>query len=277
MTADHAFSPSLLADRVAFITGGARGQGRSHALAMARAGADIVICDSVSELPTVPYELSDEADLAETCALVEAEGRRCIAERVDVRDLEGLERLTARAAEELGGLDFVVANAGIYSYAPNTWELTEDQWDVMLDVNLGGVWRTCKAAVPHMLAAGRGGVVVLISSVNGLRGIPGVAHYNAAKHGLVGLMRTMAIELAPHGVRVNTLHPTGVATGMTQNDAMAEALAAVEASGLDMTNLLPVELMDPEDVSNALVWLVSPLARYVTASVLPVDAGCTAK
>jgi SDR family mycofactocin-dependent oxidoreductase len=274
---DHAFSPTLLAGRVAFITGGARGQGRSHAVALARAGADIAICDAETDLETVPYALSRDGDLAETRALVEAEGRRCVSERLDVRDLAGLEAFAARAAGELGGLDFVVGNAGVYSYAPNTWELTEEQWDVMLDINLGGVWRTCKATIPHMLAAGRGGVIVLISSVNGLRGIPGVAHYNAAKHGLVGLMRTMAIELAPHGVRVNTLHPTGVATGMTQNDAMTEALAAVEASGLDMTNLLPVELMDPEDVSNALVWLVSPLARYVTASVLPVDAGCTAK
>lgn len=277
MSLDHAYSPTLLEGRVAFITGGARGQGRSHAIALARAGADIAICDSASELPTVPYELGTEAELAETCALVEAEGRRCVADRVDVRDLAGLEAFAARTASELGGLDFVIGNAGIYSYAPNTWELTEEQWDVMLDVNLGGVWRTCKATVPHMIAAGRGGVIVLISSVNGLRGIPGVAHYNAAKHGLVGLMRTLALELAPHGVRVNTLHPTAVATGMTQNDAMADALAAVESSGIDMTNLLPVELMEPEDVSNALVWLVSPLARYVTASVVPVDAGCTAK
>jgi SDR family mycofactocin-dependent oxidoreductase len=267
------YTEDLLAGRVALVTGGARGQGRSHAVGLARAGADVVLCDALAPMPTIEYDLADPEDLDETAALVEAEGRRCVAERADVRDLGALRAVCERAMTELGRLDIVVANAGVYSHAPSTWELTEEQWDVMLDINLGGVWRTCAAAVPHVVATGEGGSVVLISSVNGLRGVPGTAHYNAAKHGLVGLTRTLALELARYGIRVNTLHPTGVRSPMTQNEAMERALRAVSDTGVDMTNLLDVDMLDPRDVTDALVWLVSPLARNVTGISLPVDAG----
>lgn len=262
-----------LEGRVALITGGARGQGRSHALALAGAGADIAICDVAGPVATIDYPLAEHDDLAKTVRLVEGLGQRCVAAVADVRDLSALRAFAARTVDQLGRIDIVVANAGVYSYAPNAWELTEQQWDVMLDINLGGVWKTCAAAIPHMLATGDGGTIVLISSVNGLRGVPGVAHYNAAKHGLVGLTRTLAIELSPYRIRVNTLHPTAVRTPMVENDVMPRAFEAIEAAGIDLANLLGVELLDPSDVSEALLWLVSPGARNVTGISLPVDAG----
>jgi SDR family mycofactocin-dependent oxidoreductase len=262
---------------VALITGAARGQGRSHAITLAEAGAEIALCDATSNIPTVPYDLAAEEDLRETADQVEAHGGRCIAERIDVRDLEGLTAFARRTRQELGRLDIVVANAGVYSFGPSTWELTSEQWDVMMDVNLTGVWHTCKATIPEILKTGEGGSLTLISSVNAFTGVPGTAHYTATKTALIGLMRTLAIELAPHLVRVNTLHPTGTNTKMVVNDAMVEALAAAEASGKDMTNLLPVEMLEPSDVSAALLWLVSPSARFVTGITLPIDAGFNLK
>jgi len=264
---------TMLQGRVALITGGARGQGRSHALTLAEAGADIAICDIAAPVDTIDYPLATGGDLAETARLVETLGRRCIAAAVDVRDLAAMRAFTARVTAELGRLDIAIANAGVYSFAANTWELTEAQWDVMLDVNLGGVWRTCAAAIPHIIDSGDGGSIVLVSSVNGLRGVPGVAHYNAAKTGLIGLTRTLAIELAPHHVRVNTVHPTAVRSPMVENDVMPKALAAVEEWGIDLRNILDIELLDPRDVSEAVLWLVSPAARRVTGISLPVDAG----
>jgi SDR family mycofactocin-dependent oxidoreductase len=266
-----------LTGSVALITGAARGQGRSHAVSLARAGADIAVTDVAGDVATVPYDLGTEQDLSQTVELVEREGRRCLAAKIDVRDLSALSAFADQVGEQLGRLDIVVGNAGIYSFAESTWELTEEQWNVMLDVNLTGVWHTCKASIPVILRSGRGGSIVLISSVNGLVGVPGTAHYCAAKHGLVGLMRTLAIELAPHNVRVNTLHPTAVNTTMAVNSATEMALAEAQRHGKDMTNLLPVELMEPHDVSSALMWLVSPAARYVTGITLPIDAGFTVK
>jgi len=266
-----------LTGRVALITGAARGQGRSHALALAQAGADIAICDATASIPTVPYELAVEDDLNDTTADVEALGARCVADRVDVRDLDALTQFARAATAELGRLDIVVANAGIYSYGPNTWELMPEQWNVMIDVNLTGVWHTCRATIPAILETGDGGSLTLISSVNAFTGVPGTAHYTAAKTALIGLMRTLAIELAPHNVRVNTLHPTGTNTKMAVNEAMADAFAVAAKAGKDMTNLLPVEMLEPSDVSAALLWLVSPSARFVTGITLPVDAGFTVK
>lgn len=258
---------------VALVTGAARGQGRSHALAFAAAGADVAICDAESEMPTIDYPLAHPGELASTAELLEAQGVRCLAERVDVRDLDALEGFAAQVAEQLGGVDFLIANAGVYSFGASTWELTAEQWQAMLDINLTGVWNTCRAAVPAMLSRGGGGSIAMISSVNGFEGVPGTAHYCAAKHGLLGLMRTMAIELAPSGIRVNTVHPTAVDTKMVDNDVTPEALAAAERYGKDMSNLLPVEKMEPRDVSEALLWLCSPAARYVTGTTFTVDAG----
>lgn len=278
--ADPIFDPTLepLAGKVALITGGARGQGRSHALAFARAGADISICDIVGPIDTVPYPLAEEPELSAVAAEVEELGSRCHAETADVRDLDAMERFAAATVEELGAIDVVIANAGIYSFAASSWELSPEEWQVMIDVNLTGVWNTCRVAIPHMRAGGgQGRSIAMISSVNGFEGVPGTGHYCAAKHGLVGLMRTLAIELAQDGIRVNTVHPTAVNTKLVDNDATPRALESAERYGKDMTNLLPVELMDPADISAALVWLSSPSSRYVTGITLPIDAGFSVK
>jgi (+)-trans-carveol dehydrogenase len=279
--ANTLFEPTLkpLTGKVALITGGARGQGKSHALAFARAGADIAICDVVGPIETVPYPLADESELPATAAEVEDLGARCHAAVVDVRDLDAMERFAASTVAELGAIDVVIANAGIYSFAASSWELSPEEWQVMIDVNLTGVWNTCRAAIPHMRAegAGEGRSIAMISSVNGFEGVPGTGHYCAAKHGIVGLMRTLAIELARDGIRVNTVHPTAVNTKLVDNDATPRALESAERYGKDMTNLLPVELMEPADVSAALVWLSSPSSRYVTGITLPIDAGFTIK
>ncbi len=272
-----ALSERPLVGKVALITGGARGQGRSHALTFARAGADVAVCDVVAPLPTVPYPLAEPAELEQTVAAVEELGARCYGECADVRDLEAMERFAANSAEKLGGIDVVVANAGIYSFAASSWELSAEEWRVMIEVNLTGAWNTCRAAIPYMREREGDRSIALISSVNGFEGVPGTAHYCAAKHGLLGLMRTLAIELAQDGIRVNTLHPTAVDTKLVDNEATPRALASAERYGKDMTNLLPVELIDPVDVSAALLWLSSPSSRYVTGIALPIDAGFSVK
>lgn len=266
-----------MAGRVAFITGGARGQGRAHAVALGEAGADIVVFDVVQQLPTVRYSMSDASDLDETARLVQASGARCIAVQGDVRSDADLSQAVRRAIDEFGGIDIAVANAGIFTFGENTWSLDDEQWQVMLDVNLTGVWRTCKAVIPHMIERGRGGAIVVISSISGLKGIAGTAHYCSAKHGLNGLMRTLAVELAPHGIRVNAIHPSSVASPMVQNEVMAEMLERAERAGNDMSHLLDVDLLPPGEISRAIKWIVSDDARYVTGINLPVDAGFMVK
>ncbi len=265
--------------KVAVITGGARGQGRAHAVTLAREGADIVICDIAAQLPTVPYKLATPENLAETTRMVEDLDRRCIAIQADVRDGSQMREVAQRAVSEFGHIDILLANAGIVSYSHRTWDMPDEQWNEMLGVNLTGVWQSCKAVIPHMIERGQGGAIVLTSSTAGLKGLPGAGHYSSAKHGVVGLMRTLANELAPHNIRVNTVHPTGVKTPMGgAGDPAAEA--AIQKWLTDNPtaygpNLLPVDAVDPEDISNAILWLVSDDARYVTGVTLPVDAGFT--
>lgn len=254
------------------MTGGARGQGRAHAVALARAGADVAVCDIAHSLTSVPYPLGTVEELAETVALVEAEGRRCLPAVVDVRDAAGLAELVDLTVATLGGLDILVANAGVISYGPAI-ELTEEQWDEVLGVNLTGVWKSCRAAVPAMIATGRGGVVVITTSTAAVKGLAGMAHYVAAKHGCVGLARSLALELAPHRIRVNCVAPGGVRTPMGTNPQMQELLQQDPALAASLTAALPVDLMEPEDVSHAVVWLCSDAARQVTGTVLPLDAG----
>jgi SDR family mycofactocin-dependent oxidoreductase len=260
-----------LAGRVALVTGAARGQGRSHALALARAGADVVATDLARDLATVPYPLGTAEDLEETRRQVEALGRRCLCRRVDVRDLAALEAVT-EAAVELGGIDLVCANAGVISFAPS-WQLSEAQWDEVVDSSLKGAWLTCRATVPGMIERGRGGSIVITSSAAGLRGYAGFSHYAAAKHGAVGLMRSLAVELAPYRIRVNCVHPGGVRTPMALSQPMQDHVAADPHASHALAALLPVDLVEPEDVSAAVVWLSSDAARYVTGVSLPVDAG----
>ena len=254
------------------MTGAARGQGRSHALALARAGADVVATDLGRDLETVPYQLGGADELEETRRQVEALGRRCLCRVGDVRDLRAMEEIVAQAASELGAVEIVCANAGVISFG-SSWQLSEAQWDEVVDSNLKGAWLTCRATVPGMIQGGRGGCIVLTSSAAGLRGYSGFAHYVAAKHGVVGLMRSLAIELAPHRIRVNCVHPGGVRTPMALSEAMQGQVAADPHANRALGALLPIDLVEPEDVSAAVVWLASDAARYVTGVSLPVDAG----
>ena len=269
-----------LQGKVALITGAARGQGRSHAVRLAEEGADIVAIDIAAAIPTAYYPAATPADLRLTAKLVEAEGARALIAEADVRDQGGLDDVVARALAAFGHIDIVVANAGTASHAP-TWELADDQWQNVVDVNLTGVWRTVKACVPAMIARGQGGAVVLTSSLAGLHGYGNIASYVAAKHGVNGLMRTLANELGPHNIRVNTVCPGLINTDMMMNDeTYAMFRPDVEHPTLEdakavfqVMQLLPLDWLEPRDVSNAIAFLVSDDARAITGVALPVDGG----
>jgi SDR family mycofactocin-dependent oxidoreductase len=272
----------LLEGKVAFVTGAARGQGRSHAVHLAREGCDIIAIDACASQDWLHYPLAVEADLAQTVKEVEGLDRRIVARRADVRDLAEVSAAVADGVAELGGrLDIVCANAAIISWPRNTWELDVDQWRELVDVNLTGVFITVKAAIPHMLAAGNGGSIALTSSGAALISGPALADYKAAKAGVLSLCRTLACELAPHGIRVNAICPTAVDTPMIHNEAMyrmfrpdlPEPGRDDVAAGFAQMNLLPVPWVEPADVSNAIVWLACDAARYITGITLPVDAG----
>jgi len=263
-----------LDDKVAVITGGARGQGRSHAVRLAEEGANIVICDIAAPMASVPYELAGEDDLVETVKLVEECDRRCIAIKADVRDSAQVREVAAGAMDEFGRIDVLLANAGILSLSESTWDLTDEQWEEMIGVNLTGVWKACRAVIPHMLAADRGGSIVITSSIAGLKGVAGCTHYTAAKHGVVGLMRTLARELAPKYIRVNTIHPTGVDSPMSTNDFFGTWLEQHEYLSEPMRgNMMPVDSLPMADISAVVAWLVSDEAKWVTGVTLPIDAG----
>jgi (+)-trans-carveol dehydrogenase len=270
--------------KVALISGGARGQGRSHALRLAEEGADIVTFDLCEQIESVPYGMSSEEDLNETVRMVEDLDQRIVARKADVRDLGQVESVVEEGISEFGHIDIVCANAGIFSAAP-AWELTEEQWQDMIDTNLTGVWRTCKAVIPHMIEHGEGGSIIITNSASGMMGLPGQAHYVSAKHGLVGLMKSLANELGPHMIRVNSIHPTAVDTPMIHNDAVyglfrpdLENPTKEDARGGFLTlNLLPVPWVEMRDITNAVLWLASDESRYVTGQQLKVDAGCVEK
>jgi SDR family mycofactocin-dependent oxidoreductase len=271
--------------KVAFVTGAARGQGRSHAIRLAEEGADIIAVDIAAQIASVPYEMATPADLAETVKEIEALDRRIHAVTADVRDFGALKAALDDGVAQLGQLDIVSANAGIASYGPSE-ELSEDTWQDMLAVNLTGVWHAAKAAIPHLRAAG-GGSIVLTSSTAGLMPFPNLSHYTSAKHGVVGLMKTLALELAPDMIRVNTVNPTTVNTDMV-NNAATYALFAPDLPEAERTaenlkerfqslNALPIPWVEPRDISNAVLFLASDEARYITGITLPVDAGSLAK
>ncbi|MDT9592200.1 mycofactocin-coupled SDR family oxidoreductase [Nocardioides zeae] len=269
--------------KVALVTGAARGQGRSHAVRLAAEGADVIVVDVPREVTEIAYPTGTREELEETVALVEGQGRRAVAIAADVRDVDDLVSGVASAVEQLGRLDIIAANAGIASNPFLSHEMAPSTWNQMIDINLTGVWNTVHAGVPHVLAGDRGGAVVLTSSAAGLKGYAHISHYSAAKHGVVGLMRSLANELAPSRVRVNSLHPTQVDTPMIQNEGTYRIFSPqLEAPTRDdfeqasrATNALPVPWVDVEDVSNALMFLVSDEARYVTGVALPIDAGTT--
>jgi SDR family mycofactocin-dependent oxidoreductase len=269
-----------LEGKVAFITGAARGQGRSHGIRLAQEGADIIAVDVCRQVETVPYPTATPEDLAETVRQVEALDRRIIATETDVRDLAGLTKAVENGVAELGRLDIVLANAGISTPAPSL-EMDEETWQTMIDVNLTGVWKTLRASVPHIIAGGRGGSVVITSSLAAIYANAGTAHYSAAKAGLVMMAKVLAKELAPQSIRVNTMHPTTVATDMILNDATyrlfrpdleSPTRADFEEAALTL-NALPIPAIEPVDISNAVLYLVSDDGRYVTGTTHVVDAG----
>lgn len=271
-----------VAGKVAFITGAARGQGRSHALRLAEEGADVIGFDLCGQVETAPYQMSTPEDLKETVAQVQALGRNMVAVQGDVRDFGAIKGAVEAGIAEFGRLDIVSANAGIFSNG-RSHELSEDAWSDMIGIQLTGVWHTCKAAIPHLKAGGRGGSIIITSSTSGLRGNQNTSHYVSAKHGVVGLMRSLALELASDFIRVNTIHPTTVATDMILNDAMyalfrpdleKPALEDAEEAFIKY-NALPIRWVEPVDISNALLFLASDEARYITGAALPVDAGST--
>ena len=263
-----------VAGKVAFITGAARGQGRSHAIRLAEEGADIIAIDICRDYGTVPYAMATEADLAETVKAVEALDRRIVATQADVRDAAALKAAVDDGVAQLGRLDIVSANAGICTV--QSWdEVTPEVWQDTLDTNLTGVWNTMVVSVPHLIAAG-GGSIICTSSTAGIKGLPYLAPYVAAKHGVVGIARTMANELAIHKIRVNTVHPTGVDTPMGNGLGGLEPLINRDPNlGPIYMNTLPVETVDPRDISNAVLFLASDEARYVTGLEFTVDAGNT--
>jgi SDR family mycofactocin-dependent oxidoreductase len=267
---------------VALVTGAARGQGRAHAVRLAEEGADIIAVDVCSQLESVPYALASDDDLAETAKQVEALDRRILTRKADVRDLAALQSAVVEGVSEFGHLDIVCANAGILSSGP-AWELSEETWQEMIDVNLTGIWKTVKAAVPQLIEQGHGGSIILTSSIAGLVAFGNLAHYTAAKHGVTGLMRTLAVELAPYRIRVNSVHPTTVDTDMVQNATVyqlflgtEEASRADAEAGMKVLNALPVPWVDPVDVSNAVLFLASDESRYITGTTQVIDAGALA-
>ncbi|HWT49672.1 MAG TPA: mycofactocin-coupled SDR family oxidoreductase [Mycobacterium sp.] len=268
-----------LKGRVAFITGAARGQGRAHAVRLAADGASVIAVDLCEQIASVPYPLATPDDLAATVKLVEDTGSRIVAKQGDVRDRASLLAAVQAGLEAFGRLDIVVANAGI---AP--MQSGAEGWSDVIDVNLTGVFHTVEAAIPTMIEQGTGGSIVLISSAAGLAGIgsadAGSIGYAAAKHGVVGLMRVYANLLARHSIRVNSIHPSGVDTPMINNEFTRRWLADLVAqsdSPPDMGNALPVQVLQSDDIANAVAWLVSDQARYITGVTLPVDAGCVNK
>lgn len=271
--------------KVAFITGAARGQGRSHAVRLAQEGADIIavdVCAPVSGSDDIAP--STPEDLAETADLVKNHGRRIVTEQVDVRDYDSLKTALDNGVEQLGRLDIIVANAGIGNGGETLDKTSEPDWQTMIDINLSGVWKTVKAGVPHLLTAG-GGSVVLTSSVGGLKAYPNTGHYIAAKHGVIGLMRSFAVELGQHFIRVNSVLPTNVNTPMFMNEGTMKLFRPdLENPGPDdfapvaqLMHVLPVAWVEPLDISNAVLFLASDEARYITGLPLPVDAGSLLK
>lgn len=265
--------------RVAFITGVARGQGRSHAVRLAKDGADIIGVDICADISSNGYPMASRAELDETVALVEAAGGKMLGSVADVRDFAALNAAVNAGVKHFGRLDIVCANAGIATMAFRELTIEEDleQWTDVLNVNLVGAFHTAKAAIPHLRAGGRGGSIVFTSSTSGLRGFGGQQGgglaYASSKHGIVGLMRTLANALAPESIRVNTVHPTAVNTMMAVNPAMTAFLENYPGGGPHLQNPMPVEMLEPEDISAAIAYLVSDEAKYVTGVTFPVDAG----
>ena len=264
-----------LAGRVAYVTGAARGQGRSHCVRLARAGADVVAIDACGPVAEHNgYPPAEPADLAETVNLVEGEGRKIRAEQVDIRDLVGQQRVVSDAIEQFGRLDIVVANAGVLNWG-RLWEISPQQFKDVVDINLTGLWNTIKAAVPAMIDAGNGGSIIAISSAAGVKAVPGCGHYCASKFGVVGLTNSLAVELGEFGIRVNSVHPYGTDTPMGNDPSMWQLFADHQTYIHSFSpGALPTDsLADPGLVSDIVLWLASDASSLVTAAQIPADKG----
>jgi SDR family mycofactocin-dependent oxidoreductase len=268
-----------LEGKVAFITGAARGQGRAHAVRLAKEGADILAIDICEDIASMDYPNATQADLDETARLVEAEGRKVVALKADTRDLDRLQQAFDEGMSSLGRVDIIVANAGIVRLSSGGDPAAV--WKDIVDTNLTGTWNTVSVALPTMRAAGKGGSIVLTSSTAGIRPVAnegvGAIAYTATKTGLVGLMKQLAATLGPESIRVNSVHPTGVASGMTMNEAMGKLFEQAMSAGGNalsaMQNAMPIPMLQPEDIANAVAFLVSEQGQYITGTALPVDAG----
>lgn len=268
-------------DRVVLITGAARGMGKAHALAFAREGARLVLCDACRQFSTVPYPLAQPEELAALVREIEHMGLPVIAAQTDVTHLSEMQALAELAQQTFGSIDVVVANAGLYSFA-RSWEMSEAQWDETINIDLKGVWITCKVCIPYMLPR-RSGKIICIASTAGFKGMENLAHYVAAKHGVIGLVKTLAIELAAYNINVNAVCPTSVDTAMCRNQTLYDVFAggpgpqATYEHMLSLMNSLNLftdrNLIEPEAVSAAVMWLASDEARHITGCALPVDAG----
>jgi SDR family mycofactocin-dependent oxidoreductase len=279
-----------VAGKVAFITGAGRGQGRSHAVRLAEEGADMIAVD-LSETASKdisrfsPYPMATEADLEETARLVAAAGGKVLTRHADVRDQDALDAAVAAGLGEFGRIDIVSANAGIGGFYHSAWEFSRDEWQAVIDVDLTGIWQTAKAVAPAMISQGGGGSIVITSSTMGMKGLPNMVPYVAAKHGAIGVMRALAHEFAPFSIRVNAVAPSSVGTDMIFNDAiyrlfrpdLAEPGREDTVEAFKSLNMLPVPWNEARDISEAVLWLASDQARHVTGIVLPVDAGQLAK
>jgi SDR family mycofactocin-dependent oxidoreductase len=267
----------LLDGKVGLVTGAARGQGRSHALRLAREGAAVIavdVADAVSPDNTYPPATQD--DFEETTRQLQAGGYEFLAARADVRDVETLGKVVADGFDRFGGrLDIVVANAGICNWN-RFWEMSESQWSTVIDINLSGVWRTLKVAAPLMISAGNGGSIITVSSVAGIKALPGQAHYSAAKHGVTGLTKSAALELGEYGIRVNSIHPYVVATPMGFDRQTAKLVEAHPHYALSFGSALGgISMAQPDDISDAVIWLASEMSRMVTGTQLTVDMAAT--
>jgi (+)-trans-carveol dehydrogenase len=272
-----------LQDRVALITGAARGQGRSHAITLAREGADIVAVDRCAPVESVAYPLSTPDDLAETAKLVEREGRRIVTYVGDVRSSADMRAATELTLDEFGRIDVVVANAGIWSPG-SVWEMDDQTWKDMIDINLTGVFNTVRFAIPHMIER-RSGSLILTSSTCGVKALGWMPHYNSAKHGVMGLTRSLALDLGPYFVRANAVLPSTVNTPMIHNDPsyriyrpdLENPTREDAMAGFYEHNAMPLPYVEPEDVSEAVLFLASDASRYITGIGLPIDLGTIQK
>jgi len=268
---------SGLDGKVAVISGAARGQGRAHAVALAKEGVSVVAFDSCEPAKYATTVPSSEADLAGTAELVRREGPRCLTSKLDARDLAGLTDLADRAMAEFGRIDILLVNHGIWVVSPNSWELEEESWQETMDVVLSGAWKVTKAFVPKIMDGSNGGAVVLTSSANGIRPLPSSVAYATAKAGILMLMRVLAFELGQHNIRVNAVLPGPIDSNMSRSGGTLERALEYYPDHLSVKRtFLPVDWLPPSSISDAILWLVSDEARYVTGAEVPVDAGFTA-